>query len=90
MADPLQRFSRRADHGAQVLGRLPTGDFFSLGGILATWTRTPGSIAPWTLSAAVLIALASWDPLARGGAFDATLLGLAAYELLIALTRSED
>jgi hypothetical protein len=73
-----------------VLVRLPRGDFFSLGGILATWTRTPGSIAPWTLSAAVLMALASWDPLAKGGAFDATLLGLAAYELLIALTRSEN
>ena len=75
----------RAGH----LAYLPRGDFFSLGGLLAPCARTPGSLAPWTLSAAILVALASWDPLARGGPFDITLLGLAAYELLIALTRPE-
>ena len=51
------------------------------------FARTPGSLAPWLLSAAVLVSLACWDPLARGGRVDSILLGLAAYELLIALTR---
>ena len=66
--------------------RLARGQFFSLGGLLAPYARKGSTLAPWTLSAAVLVALASWDPLARGGGFDITLLGLAAYELLIALT----
>jgi hypothetical protein len=64
----------------------PRRGFFSLGGLLAPCARTPGSLAPWILSAAVLVALASWDPIARSGHFDVTLLGLAAYELLIGLT----
>jgi hypothetical protein len=75
--------------GRQLYPRLPRGDFFSLGGVLAPYAGR-GSLAPWLLSATVLVALASWDPFARGGHFDITLLGLAAYELLIALTQAED
>ena len=75
---------------ARAVTRAPClvrGQFFSLGGLLASYARTRSTLAPWTLSAAVLVALASWDPMARGGGFDITLLGLAAYELLIALTQ---
>jgi hypothetical protein len=75
--------------GALPQGVSP-GEFFSLGGLLAPYAPSRASIAPWLLTAAVLVALASWDPLTRGGRFDAVLLGLAAYELLIALTRTTD
>jgi hypothetical protein len=71
-----------------LLHGVSPGEFFSLGGLLAPYAPTHGSLAPWLLTAAVLVALASWDPLTRGGRFDAVLLGLAAYELLIALTRT--
>jgi hypothetical protein len=71
-----------------MLRTVPHGDFFSVGGMLAAYGRhSGGSLAPWLLSASVLVALASWDPLATGGRFDMILLGLAAYELLIAITR---
>jgi len=73
--------------GVILVPRLPRGDFFSLGGVLAPYLTRRHTLAPWTLSAAVLVALASWDPVVTGGGFDVTLLGLAAYELLIALTR---
>jgi hypothetical protein len=77
--------SREGRRGA-LLRSMSPGEFFSLGGLLAPYATTQGSIAPWLLTASVLVALASWDPLTRGGRFDAVLLGLAAYELLIALT----
>jgi hypothetical protein len=71
-----------------MLRTVPHGDFFSVGGMLAAYgIHSGGSLAPWLLSASVLVALASWDPLATGGRFDMILLGLAAYELLIAITR---
>jgi hypothetical protein len=69
---------------------LPRGDFFSLGGVLAAYLKTDSILAPWTLSSALLVVLACWDPLTRGGGVDTILLGLAAYELLIALTRPPD
>jgi hypothetical protein len=76
--------------GARALRTVHPGDFFSVGGMLAPYViDSRGSLAPWLLSAAVLVALASWDPLATGGSFDMILLGLAAYELLIAMTRPE-
>jgi hypothetical protein len=65
------------------------GQFFSIGGLLARHRAADGTLAPWLLSAAALIALASWDPLMNGGRFDLILCGLAAYELLIGLTRAE-
>jgi len=69
---------------------LPRGEFFSLGGVLAACVKTDSVLAPSTLSAALLVVLACWDPLTRGGRVDIILLGLAAYELLIALTRPSD
>ena len=65
------------------------GEFFSLGGLLAPYVKARTPFAPWTLSAAFLLTLGVWDPLMRGGPFDSILLGLAAYELLIGLTRVE-
>ena len=62
------------------------GEFFSIGGLLAPFATTRLTLAPWAFSAALLTALAWWDPVARGGEFDAILMGLAAYELLIGLT----
>ena len=56
------------------------GEFFSLGGLLA----------PWAFSAGLLTALAFSDPVLRDGEVDAILVGLAAYELLIGLTRDSD
>ena len=70
-----------------LLARLPKGEFFSLGSVFAACVGTRTPLAPWTLSAAILVALASWDPIARGGRFDMILIGLAAYELIIALTQ---
>ena len=89
MADRDWAGSADRRRGALLHGVSP-GEFFSLGGLLAPCApaHAHGSLAPWLLTAAVLVALASWDPLTRGGRFDAVLLGLAAYELLIALTRT--
>jgi hypothetical protein len=86
----VRHSDRVAATGRQrLLARLPKGEFFSLGSVLAACVRTRTPLAPWTLSAAILVALACWDPIARGGRFDMILLGLAAYELLIALTQPE-
>ena len=69
---------------------MPRGDFFSLGGLFVPYVNTRTPFAPWTLSAAILLTLSCWDPIASGGRFDAILFGLAAYELLIGLTRSDE
>jgi hypothetical protein len=71
----------------QRIGGVPRGEFFSLGALLVPYVKTPTPCAPWTLSAAILLALAAWDPFINGGTFDAILFGLAAYELLIGLTQ---
>ena len=76
--------------GASRKSRVLRGEFFSLGGVLAPFATTRLAMAPWAFSAAMLAGLASWDPVARGGEFDAILLGLAAYELLIGLTTSRE
>lgn len=72
--------------GASRKSRVLRGEFFSLGGLLAPYATTRLALAPWAFSAAVLATLASWDPVFRGGEFDAILIGLACYELLIGLT----
>jgi hypothetical protein len=65
------------------------GEFFSLGGLLAPHATSRLAVAPWAFSAALLTALAFSDPVLRGGEVDAILVGLAAYELLIGLTRDD-
>jgi hypothetical protein len=62
------------------------GVFFSLGGLVAPYVPWRFRLAPWLFAALGLAVLGCWDRLARGGSFDGILLGLAAYELLIALT----
>jgi hypothetical protein len=62
------------------------GEFFSLGGLLAPLAGPLPHLLPWACSAAALSFLALWDPITKGGEFDAILLGLAAYEMLIGLT----
>ena len=83
----VDRSSGRQAEGWRGAGlkRAPRGEFFSLGGLLVPYVKTRTSFAPWTLSAAILLTLACWDPLISGGRFDAILFGLAAYELLIGL-----
>jgi hypothetical protein len=85
-SQPVQRETRCA---AASLPALPRGEFFSLGGLFAPYVTSRAPFAPWTLSAAILTALSAWDPITSGGAFDSILLGLAAYELLIGLTRAD-
>jgi hypothetical protein len=68
------------------VARRERGVFFSLGGLVASCLPARMRLVPWLLAAVVLAALGCWDRVARGGPFDAILLGLAAYELLIALT----
>ena len=82
----------RQDPRAQTAGtrRRWRGEFFSLGGLLAPFATTRLALAPWAFSAAFLTALAFSDPLLNGGEVDAILVGLAAYELLIGLTRDTD
>jgi hypothetical protein len=66
------------------------GSFFSIGGLLAAARpRWQHGYRPWIVSASLLAMLALWDPILRGGRADFILLGLAAYELLIALTAEE-
>ena len=76
--------ARPSDSAAR--GGRRRGEFFSLGGLLAPYATTRLVLAPWAFSAALLMALAFWDPLARGAEPDAVLIGLACYELLIGLT----
>jgi hypothetical protein len=66
------------------------GEFFSLGGLLAPYATSRLALAPWAFSAGLLTALAFSDPVLRDGEVDAILVGLAAYELLIGLTRDSD
>jgi hypothetical protein len=69
---------------------LPHLEFFSLGGVLATWWRPRNLVMPWVVSAAVLLLLSCWDVFGRAGRADFILIGLAGYELLIGLTEEGD
>ena len=82
----------RRDEGWREVRRrgVLRGEFFSLGALFVPYVKTRTSFAPWTLSAAILLTLSCWDPIASGGRFDAILFGLAAYELLIGLTRPDE
>jgi hypothetical protein len=71
----------------RVRDSLQLGSFFSLGSLLAPFLPARRPLLPWIVVASALAALGCWDAIAREGRVDAILLGLAAYELLIALTR---
>jgi hypothetical protein len=78
---------QRLETATQAAARRPDcGVFFSLGGLVAPLLPARMRLVPWLLAAIALASLGCWDRVARDGPFDTILLGLAAYELLIALT----
>ena len=63
--------------------------FFSLGGFLSRFWRPAYLLLPWAFTSAMLTVIALWDRWTRGGAIDYTVLGLAAYELMIGLMEED-
>ena len=63
--------------------------FFSLGGFLSHFWRPAYLLLPWAFTSAMLTVIALWDRWTRGGAIDYTVLGLAAYELMIGLMEED-
>ena len=62
---------------------------FSLGGFLSRFWRPAYWLLPWAFTSAMLTVVALWDRWNRGGPIDYTVLGLAAYELMIGLMEEE-
>jgi hypothetical protein len=58
---------------------------FSLGGFLSRFWRPAYPLLPWAFTSAMLTVGAMWDRWSRGGSIDYTVLGLAAYELMLGL-----
>jgi hypothetical protein len=69
---------------------LPHLEFFSLGGVLATWWSPRSLVLPWVVAAGVLLLLSCWDVFGGAGRADFILIGLAGYELVIGLTEETD
>ena len=70
--------------------RLPESlEYFSLGGVLATYWKPRQLLLPWAVSSSGLCVLSFWDVVTRSGKIDFILLGLAAYELALGLTEEE-
>lgn len=67
---------------------MPHG-IFSLGALVARVWRPAYPLLPWALSSALLTTAAMWDFWSRGGVIDYTVLGLAAYELMMGLMEDE-
>ena len=63
--------------------------FFSLGGFLARFWHPAYVLLPWAFTSALLTVFALWDHWTRGGAIDYTVLGLAAYELMLGLMEED-
>ncbi len=61
-------------------------EFFSLGGVLATFWSPRVQLLPWIGTASALILLGSWDLLRGAGRVDMIVMGLAGYELTIGLS----
>jgi hypothetical protein len=68
-------------------GRL---EFFSLGGALGFFWRSPAPLLPYIVAASVLSLLSCWDLFRGAGRVDFILLGLAGYELAFGLTEQEN
>jgi hypothetical protein len=64
-------------------------EFFSLGGLLSRWWQPTYILLPWAFTSAMLTVAAMWDFWSRGGAIDYTILGLAAYELMLGLLEEQ-
>jgi hypothetical protein len=67
---------------------MPHG-IFSLGALVARAWRPGYALLPWALTSALLTTAAMWDFWTRGGAIEYTVLGLAAYELMMGLMEDE-
>jgi hypothetical protein len=59
--------------------------FFSGGGLLSVVWRPGYPLLPWALTSAMLTLAAMWDFWSRGAPIEFSLLGLAAYELMMGL-----
>jgi hypothetical protein len=66
-----------------------THGIFSLGALLARAWKPAYALLPWALTSAMLTTAAMWDFWTRGGAIEYTVLGLAAYELMMGLMEDE-
>jgi hypothetical protein len=64
------------------------GDIFSLGGLLSRVWTPAFPLLPWAFTSAMLMMAGTWDHLSRGGPVDYTVVGLAAFELMIGLLDS--
>ena len=62
---------------------------FSIGGTVSRFCSVGPAWAPGAFAALILSVGAFWDPLVRSGRVDFILLGLAGYELVLALTEEE-
>ena len=67
---------------------MPHG-IFSLGALVARVWRPAYPLLPWALTSALLTTSAVWDFCSRDGAIEYTVLGLAAYELMMGLMEDE-
>jgi hypothetical protein len=61
-------------------------EFFSLGGIVASFWKPRLQLLPWIGAAAALMLLSCWDIFRGAGRMDLIVMGLAGYELVIGLT----
>ncbi len=59
------------------------------GALLARTWKPTYTLLPWALTSAMLTTAAMWDFWTRGGPIDYTVLGLAAYELMMGLMEDE-
>ena len=67
--------------------RLPRHlEFFSLGGVVATFWKPQTHILPWVGTAVALGLMSCWDAFRGFGRIDLIVMGLAGYELTIGLT----
>ena len=64
----------------------PRLEFFSLGGVLASFWQPRVQLLPWIGSASALMLLSCWDVFKGAGRVDLIVMGLAGYELVIGLT----
>jgi hypothetical protein len=72
---------------SSALVRLPRHlEFFSLGGVLATFWKPQQPLFPWVGTSSVLMLLSCWDLFNGAGRVDLIVMGLAGYELTIGLT----
>jgi hypothetical protein len=63
-------------------------EFFSLGGVTATFWKPRRQLLPWIGASLALMLLSCWDVFRGAGRVDFIVMGLAWYELVIGLTEN--